>query len=263
MFWKLFELLIRLVYFKRFRQADKIGNAAELARNGKLNEALLALDNVEPGLNSFLKPVYGLTRGRILSAQGRLGEAEKALIIAAKADPSNFKVHLDLALIAGRRFRFDDARDRLKELATQADDATKKEAAEILALLEKVTSGEREADFESRARAMANKVIGPHGEVAGLPVDTARLDAWIDRNPEEARKSADEIALLLGQGEILEQRARWKVGLSIEESYILRLDSTVLNPFEVVAMRLNNNDANLKVLINNGWIRESIFKEKM
>lgn len=256
MFWKFIEFLVRLVNYKSFRQADRIGVAAKLAGEGKLEEALLSLDELGPKIHPPIKSVYLLIRGRILSALGRLDEAEKAFIESARADPSNAKAHLELSVMAGRRFRFEDARARLDKLVSDADEDIKKEANEILTLLDQVTSGEREAEFERRALAMAGKTIGPNGETAGLPPDLKLIDIWISRIPEEAREAADEIALLMGQSEVQTGEARWKVGLSIEESLVLRSDHRELNPFKVVALRFSSKDKDLPSLYKEGWKEE-------
>ncbi len=252
MFWKIFEFVVRLVYFRRFRQADRIAVAAEIAGRGEIDEALAALDKIEPDLHQSIKPVYGLTRSRILCAEGRLAEAEKVLIFAAQADPSNVEVHLDLAVVAGRRFRFDDARERLEKLVVDADEDTGKKASEILELLTKVLSGEREAEFERRALAMAKKPIGPESETAGLPTDVALLESWMATKPEEARESADEIALLIGQSAVSGQGAGWKVNLAIEDSRVVLPDGAEIAPFQIVARRLSSDEKSLAKLIENG-----------
>ncbi|MCP4676493.1 MAG: tetratricopeptide repeat protein [Deltaproteobacteria bacterium] len=252
MFWKIFEFVVRLVYFRRFRQADRIAIAAEIAGRGETDEALAELDKLETNLHQSIKPVYGLTRGRILSAEGRLAEAEKVLIFAAQADPSNVEVHLDLAVVAGRRFRFEDARERLEKLVADADEDTGKKAGEILELLTKVLSGEREAEFERRARAMAEKPIGTKGETAGLPADMTLLESWIASNPEEARELADEIALLIGQSAVTGQGAGWKVNLAIEDSRVVLPNGTERTPFQIVAKRLSSDSTSLVSLVDIG-----------
>ena len=136
MFWKIVEFLIRLIHFKRFRQAEKIGEAAELVGEGRFDEALAQLAGLAPKLHPSLQSIHALTRGRILDASGNTDEAEKAFIEAAVADPSNAKAHLDLAVIAGRRFNFDGARERLSSLARDGDEETRVKAEEILSLLE-------------------------------------------------------------------------------------------------------------------------------
>ena len=236
---------MRLVYFKRFRQADRIGKAVKLAGEGDTEAALEELDSFEAKLHPSIKSIWGLSRGRILLATGRLDEAEKAFIFSAKADPSNAKAHLDLAVLAGRRFRFDDARQRLEKLKSDADEATQKEAGEILDLLEQVTSGKREEEFKKRAHDFASRAIGPSGETSGLPADLKLLDDWIGENTDDARKHADEIALLIGQSEVIKSGAHWRVSLSIEDSLVVYPDGSQMNPFTKVATRLSSGDATL------------------
>ncbi len=253
MYWKLVEFIVRLVYFKRFRQADKIARAAELATAGKPDDALAALDSIASNLHPAVAGIFGLTRGRILCSEGRLGEAVEALVRAAKLDPSNAKVHLDLAVVTGRLGRLDDARARLELLAKDADDETKKEAREVLTLLKKIVSGKQEKEFVKRAAAMAAKPIGPGGETAGLPANTNLLDEWITRSPDEASDSADELALLLGQSAVVAQNASWKVNLSIEESFVESADEKKLYPFAIVAERLAGGERSLSELCEGGW----------
>ncbi len=254
MFWKFVEFLIRLIYFKRFRQADKITRAAELAGQGNLEDALAGLTTLEPELHDSLKSIHALTVGRILGALGRLDEAESALLQAVHADSSSAKARLDLAVIAGRRFRFDDARVILEKLASDPDDETCGEAKEILGLLNQVTSGEREAEFEHRALLMAKKKIGPNGETPGLPAHLALIENWILTAPEAALESADEIALLLGHGEILKGGATWQISLSIEDSQVIDSDSRIMRPFDIIAKRMSSNEASLQTLFKNGWV---------
>ena len=251
MFWKFIEFLVRLVYFKRFRQADRIGKAVELAGKGESEAALGEMERLEAKLHPSLRSIWGLTKGRILLAEGRLDEAERAFIFSAKADPSNAKAHLDLAVLAGRRFRFDDARERLEKIKSEAGEKIRKEAAEILDLLEKVTSGEREKEFFSRAKAFSERPIGPNGETPGLPADFKLLDKWIDQNRDKARELADEMALLVGQSEVVRRDASWRVALSIEESLIVFPDNVEFYPFKKVAQRLARDDARLELLLPN------------
>jgi tetratricopeptide (TPR) repeat protein len=248
LFWKFFEFLVRLVYFKRFRQAGRIQKAVEIAGRCEADNALAHLDKIEPKLHPSIESIYWLTRGRILLAAGRLEQAEKAFVCSAKADPSNAKAHLDLAVVAGRRFRFDDARSRLEKLKSEADETEKKKACEILDLLDQVTSGEREKEFSRRAYAFAARAIGPGGESAGLPADLKLLDNWIDREPAEARKFSDEMALLIGQSEVTKGGATWKVSLAIEDSRIVLLNGREINPFEMISKRFSSQEVTLQNL---------------
>jgi hypothetical protein len=96
---------------------------------------------------------------------------------------------------------------------------------------------------------MATRPIGPNREVAGLPADLEILDSWILRDPAVARESADEIALLLGQSEVLGNEGQWKVSLSLEESFVVRKDGTQMHPFHIVSERFSSGDTDLKTLI--------------
>lgn len=250
MFWKVFEFLIRLVYLKRFRQAERIQKAAELAGGGKTREALELLDKIETKLHPSIGSIYWLARGRIFLAAGSLDEAEAALIRSAKADPSNAKAHLDLAVVAGRKFRFDDARARLDKLKNEAGEEEQRSAAEILELLDKVISGEREKEFIRRAEELSQRSIGPKGETPGLPANLDVLDEWIDRTPDQARALADEIALLVGHSEVAARKARWKVGLAIEDSLITMPNGVEISPFDIVSEKFSSPGASLRALFD-------------
>lgn len=252
MYGKITEFLVKRIYHKRFAQADEIALAAELANKGNPKGALEILDPLSPNIHSSLRGVFGLTHSRILASEGRLHDAEKSLIAAARAEPSNARIHLDLAVISGRRFRFESARERLELLAAEADQETQKEAREIIELLDSIVSGKRLIEFEDRAHAMSQKAIGPNGESPGLPANIPTIDDWIDRCPGEAVDFADDIAILVGESET-RQGATWKISLAIEDSVVLKDGKGQINPFRCVAKRLSSPKTNLSSLIQNGW----------
>lgn len=256
MYGKFTEAVVRFLYRKRFKQADTIANAATLAGQGKREEALSILKSLAREIHPSLRGIFGLTRGQILASQGLLKEAEQCLIAAAKAEPSNAKIHLELAIMSGRCFRFESARERLQKLAEEADPETKEKAATILSHLDSVVAGEQLAEFESRARAMSQRAIGPGGESPGLPADLDLLDDWITRCPEAALEHADDLALLVGHSETL-GGASWKVGLYIADSVVCKDGLGELNPFRCLSKRLNSENTSLGELIQGGWASAS------
>ncbi|MDJ0761830.1 MAG: hypothetical protein QNJ97_02480 [Myxococcota bacterium] len=249
MFWKIVEGLVRLVYFKRFRQADRIAQAVKLASDGAADKALALLNQMEPTLHPSLTSIHALSRSRILASLERLDEAEEILKATVTADPGNDAAQLDLALLEGRRFRFQDARDRLKKLASAENPDIRDQARDILALAEAVISGDRQREFERRALAFAAKPIGPNGETPGMPVNVALLDAWIASQGDNARPFADEIALLLGQADVRATNGQWQVALGIEDTVIQRPDGTVFRPFKVVAHRFSHSDTTIEEIL--------------
>jgi tetratricopeptide (TPR) repeat protein len=248
-FWKIVNVLVRIIFFRRFRQADKVGEAARLLGQGRSGEALARLDAIAPKLHGSLVPIHALTRGMALDCEGRLDEAEDAFCVASNADPQNPRPDLELAVLLGRRFRFDEARALLEKARAKADEGSRDKVDQIAGLLDQVVSGEREAEFKKRARAMAQKPIAEDGRAAGLPPDLTLIDDWIERAPDEARRQADEIALLIGQG-LVRQGAQWRVSLGISDSLVVLADGFALNPFDVVAERLQSRGASLQSLID-------------
>jgi hypothetical protein len=77
-----------------------------------------------------------------------------------------------------------------------------------------------------------------------------QCDACSGDDPDTARGAADEIALLLGQGEVFEKKGRWQVSLSLEESFIAYQDGTKMHPFKIVSKRFSSSDTDLKSLMN-------------
>ena len=250
MFWKFAEFLVRIIFFKRFRQADKIGKAVEVAGRGQTTDALIRLKEIEPKLHPALTSIFSLTKGRILMSADRFDEAERSLEAALAADPTNEKIKLDLAMVTGRLLLFDDARKHLAGLEASNEDSVKERALELLDLIDKITSGKKEAEYEERAKVFSSKKIGSSREVAGLPANLELLDNWISSDKELARESADEIALLIGYSILRKDGTTTQLGLSIEDFAVLKTDGTVLKPFEIVAKRFASDDTKLVDLID-------------
>ena len=248
MFWKVFEFIIRLFYFRRFRAAKKIGEAGQLLTDGNPQKALDLLEKTGASLHQSLLPIYAFTRGKILDALGREDEAQEAFRLVVLADPENVRADLELAILCGKRFRFDECREWLDRLGEKDDAEIEEQANGIRALLERVTSGERGREFEKRASRMAKKVIGEKGAPPGFPPDLEILDWWISKDPNAARELFDEIALLVGQSEVA-KGGSWKVSLSIDRSVIVCEHGNEISPFEIVADRFESNDISLAGLI--------------
>jgi tetratricopeptide (TPR) repeat protein len=251
-FWKVVEFLVRIIYFRRFRAAKKIGEAGSLLSEGRPGEALELLEQTGKRLHQSLLPLYALIRGRILDALGRVEEAEEAFKLVVLTDPESAKGDLELAVLTGRQFRFDECRTWLDRLEAKHDPETRARAEGIRELLDQITSGEREAEFERRARSMAETPLGADGRCAGLPPDLELLTERLRREPEAARERLDELALLIGQGEV-ERGARWRISLSIEESVVVRDDGFRLNPFEVVDAAIGEGTTALVELLADAW----------
>ncbi len=248
MVWKIFEFVIRLFYFRRFRAAKKIGEAGQLLTDGNPQKALALLEKTGASLHQSLLPIYAFTRGKILDALRREDEAQEAFRLVVLADPENARADLELAILCGKGFRFDECRQWLDRLREKDDAEAEEQANGIRALLAKVTSGERGMEFEKRAFQMAKKNIGENGAPPGFPPDLKILDWWISKDPDAARELFDEIALLVGQSEVA-KGGSWKVSLSIDRSVIVYEHGSEISPFEIVADRFESNDLSLSELI--------------
>lgn len=252
MFWKVFEFVVRIIYFRRFRAAKRIGDAGKLLGDGKPREALDLLEQVGRNLHQTLLPIFAFTRGKIMDALGRSREAEEAFRLVVLTDPANSRADLELAILAGRRRDFQQCEEWLDRFREKGDEDLADQAEGIRELLHKCTSGEREAEFRARAEEMAAVPIGQAGETAGLPPDLALLDGWIESDPAAARERLDEMALLIGQG-LVERGALWRVSLSLDESVVTRDDGATLDPFLTVARRLEEPSSNLQDMLAEAW----------
>jgi tetratricopeptide (TPR) repeat protein len=250
-FWRLVELLVRLIYFRRFRAARRIGEAGNLLAAGCPAEALALLEAVGARLHQSLLPLYALVRGRILDALGRVAEAEEAFRLVVLTDPTSAKADLELAVLTGRQRRFDECREWLDRLEAKDDPETRERARGIRELVEQITSGRREEEFATRARAMSAIPLGDDGATAGLPPDLCTIDAWITRDPAAARERLDELALLIGQGEVA-RGARWRISITIDESVVIRADGSSLDPFRLVDTALAGGGG-LSQLLDGAW----------
>jgi tetratricopeptide (TPR) repeat protein len=248
LFWKIFEAVIRLIYFRRFRAAKKIGEAGQLLTDGNPQIALHLLEKTGRSVHQSLLPIYAFTRGKILDALHREDEAQEAFKLVVLADPENARADLELAILSGKGFRFDECREWLDRLEEKDDAEAKEQGKGVGTLLAQVTSGERGREFEERAFQMAKKEIGENGATPGFPPNLKILDSWISRDPKAARVLFDEIALLVGQSEVA-GGGSWKVSLSIDRSVIVYEHGNEISPFEIVADRFESDDLSLSELI--------------
>jgi len=236
-FWKIVELVVRVIYFRRFAQAKKIGAVVALLGEGRAEEALARLDRIGQSVHQSILPLFVFTRGKVLLALRRTEEAEAAFRTGVLIDPRNARSDLELAVLEGSRFRFDECRKWLMRAKDKEDVGTRQRAEAFIAVLDAVENGERAAAFSRRARAMASKSV-LNGQSCGLPADMDVLTQWIAVEPDGARELFDEIALLIGQGEV-EGGGVWKPGFAIEDSRVIRRDGTEIRPFDTAASLFN------------------------
>jgi tetratricopeptide (TPR) repeat protein len=230
-FWKILEFLVRLVYFRRFYKAKKIGQAGALLSEGEPEKALVLLEKTGRSIHESLLPLYAFTRGKIMLALNRTDEAEKAFETVVLTDHSNAKADLELALITGRQNRLKECRRWLERALEKNDDIIIAEAEKITSLLNDMESGALEESFKTRAYKMARQVILPPDKKLNIPFDENLLKIWIKTSKEDLIKMFDEVALLIGQTEV-EKGAKWQVNLAIDSSTVIKPDGTSYNPFE-------------------------------
>ncbi|NQV43250.1 MAG: hypothetical protein HQ506_12940, partial [Candidatus Marinimicrobia bacterium] len=172
------EVLVKVVFYARFRKAKKIGEAAELIGQGRAKETLELLERIEKRIPPYLGHLFFLTRARALDELGRIEEAEQNFTAAVFAREGATLAHLHLAVLCGKQRRFDDARAWLSRIRDddQADEALLEQTSEVEAMLDEVEDGRRLADIEERAARFAEA----HG-LDGLDQTAAleQIDAWV------------------------------------------------------------------------------------
>lgn len=136
MFWKFVGFLVRVIYFQRFRQADRLGKAARLLGEGRPEEALRRIDEEQYTLHPDLRVLFHAVRGRALEALGRSCDAHSEYLAAAEAQPKNSRAQLDLALSEASMGRTEQSVSRLRRIASdpEADGALREVASQALCL---------------------------------------------------------------------------------------------------------------------------------
>ena len=236
MFWKFIEIIVRIIYWKRFHTAKKIGEAAALLSDGKPEMALSHLQKYGNSVHQTLIPLFALTQGKILEAMGRMTDAEASYRTAVLTNPRDARADVALAVLTGRQFRFEDCRSWLNRALEKEDSESTKRAQEILLHLDAIENGEIQRQFENRAMGLAEKVI-LGGRAPGFPPDTKLLAAWV--GTPEAKDHIDDVALLLAYAET-QQNGHWKIGLSIEDTVVIKSDGEEYRPFETIASWLRS-----------------------
>lgn len=232
MFWKLIEIIVRILFWRRFAKAKKIGAAATLLSEGNPHEALIHLEKHGNGVHQTLIPLFAFTQAKIYAALNRLEDAENSYKAVILTNPKDARADLELAILTGRQFRFEDCRTWLIRAIEKDDDGIKKRAEEILTLLDAIENGAKQKEYEQRAIAMSEKALLNFGSV-GIPPNMDVMKQWLSSSP-EALETVDDCALLVAYGEV-EQGGTWKIGLSIEDTLVIKPDQTEFSPFEIIA----------------------------
>jgi tetratricopeptide (TPR) repeat protein len=233
-FWKFIEIIVRILYFRRFYKAKKIGEAGELLANGKPDAALKLLEKHGNSMHESLIPLFAFTQGKVLDALGRIDEAEKAYQAVVLTSPSNSRADFELALIAGRKFDFVECRKWLNRAIDKEDEVIKERATEVLNLLDSIENGTRETEFKNRAEKLSKRKVTPENLEIGFPPSLDVIKKWLESDKEDAVNSIDEIALLLGQAEVA-NGGKWKIALAIDDTVVIKKDSSQYHPFKEAA----------------------------
>ena len=244
MFWKIIEILSRIIYARRIHHVNRVGKAATLASNDP-EGALSMLDEMEQRIHPAVRSMHALTYGRILDGLARFEEAEAKVISAAKLDPSNMHAHLELARMSARKFQFRNARERAKRLAEEDTPDIKAKASALLEQLENISSGREAKAYTLRAKRLSEHRMGVPERTPGLPADFGLLDEWIDQSPEEAASHIEDIAVLFGESLVKERNASWKITLSAQHSLIVLESKETICPFDVVKNRFTDSSISL------------------
>ena len=242
MFWKLIEFVVRIIYWRRFRAAQKIGEAAALLSNGKPEAALSHLEKHGNAVHQTLIPLFALTQGKIFEALKRFEEAEACFKTVVLANPKDARADIALAVLTGRQFRFDECRNWLNRAIEKESHETEQQAKALLAHLDAVEDGSKQAEYEARAQKIANKPL-IDGKTAGESADRELLAKWIQSSDSpEVQDSMDDVALLLAFAEA-KKGGHWKIGISIEDTVVVQPDGNEFSPFALIAQWLSSKDA--------------------
>ena len=244
MYHQTLEFLTKVLYARRIRHVEKVGRAATMAKEGKLEEALAYLAEIERKMHPKVLSFHAFTRAQILDRLGRESEAESEMIRAAKLDPSNFKAHLEIARMSGRRFHFKNARARFQGLLEVPDEAVVAESRAQLKALDDIASGKAAAGLAKRAHKAARIPLAPDNTALGLPVDIERLDSFITSDPTAAMEMIEDLAILLGQSAVM-AGGTWQISLSLTHSFVSFPNAAPFYPFEAAAYRLTGEDISI------------------
>jgi hypothetical protein len=242
LFFKVVEFLLRLLYYKRFRAADRIGRAAQLLTSARAPEALALLQRLRPSLHSSLLPLYCFTLGRTFTVLGRPAAAETAFLQAAGGDSKSARAEVEIALLRAREGDHLSCQTWLRKAIDKKDDVHSPRAAAFLQQLSRVEDGSLRTEFETRAETIAHATLPGADDCPGLPPDCALLERWARQNPQSAQELFDEIALLLAWSRV-RQGGTWVLRLAIEDTRVQLPDGSIHDPFKEAALLLHFTDA--------------------
>ena len=244
MYHQLLETISKIVYGRQIRHVESVGRAATMAKEGHPEDALAYLAEIEKNIHPKVRSVLAFTRAKIMDGMGRETDAEAEMIRSAKIDPANFRAHLEIARMCGRRCHFENARARLRELASVGDETVKAQAKSYLAEINNILSGEAERRLTERAARIAQLPLGLERRSLGLPLDLNALDAFIESSPDEAAKMAEDLAILLGESAVV-SGGRWHLSLSLLHCVVRFENAPDFNPFQAIAYCLAGDNISI------------------
>jgi tetratricopeptide (TPR) repeat protein len=118
---RIWELVWKVVFFGKLRKAKKIKYAARLIEQGKPEKALDILKKMERKVPKYLGEMYFLTRGLASESLSLYHNAEVAYIAAVMLAPEPSPAYINLANLAKKRERFDEAYKWIKRLRSQSN----------------------------------------------------------------------------------------------------------------------------------------------
>lgn len=246
MYHQILETLAKMIYGRRIRHVEMVGKAATLAKGGNHDEALLYLSEIENKVHPKVRSMHAFTRAKILDEMGNEAEAESEMIRSAKLDPGNFRAHLELARMSGRRLHFENATARFRELADVNDADVSECAKSYLLEIESILNGSAAKQLALIAEETARTPLGPAQITLGLPVDVIALDQLIVDAPDLAAEKREDLAILLGQSAVL-SGGNWQISLSLPCSFVTFSNGPDFCPFKAITYRLAGGDiSNLK-----------------
>lgn len=233
---KLVEYIIKLIFFRRVKKAKKIGEAAKLIEEGKVEEALKLLDKIGKKIPPYLGFLYFLTRGKAYEALKEFTNAEHCYIASALLMEGINLAYLHLAILYGKLCKFKEAKEWLnrvieyipRDQLTEDDLKLKEQAKKLLELIEDIEKGGRLNELQCRAVQFADR-----HKIDFSPNSILKLKEWFNTTPNISGEELEDLALYLGELGRRVGNYNWHISLELDSSFIEK-GGKKINPFEFV-----------------------------
>ncbi len=245
MFQRIIESIIKLIYARRIRNVELVGKAAQMAKEGRYQDALSHLNEIENRLHPKVRSLHAFTKARVLDDMGYENEAESAMILSAKLDPGNFRAHLEIARMCGRKFHFKNAKARFEALLEVGDNNIALESKKYLTEIEQIESGKAAKLLAKRAAEAARISIDSSKQAIGLPADITVMDQFITNSPQRASELIEDLAVLLGESAVIKGGGNWQISLFLPNSFVSFPNKEPFYPFRALALRLTGSDISI------------------